>query len=279
VTETNLFLAPDGKWLSRSQIVSLLEEVDAASANVLYVHTGMTFGTPNPALARRELLGCLFDMLQSLRVPTLCFPTFTFSFCNGDDYCVQTSRSKMGALNEYVRLLPNAVRSTDPLMSSVAVGQDVELVQNLGKCSIGGQSTFDKLHQRGRVKFLFFGTTVSECFTYTHYVEERMHSAYRYQRQFRGKIKDGERSWDDEYTLFVRYKNAKPRTNGLLENDLLNRGLLRKRCCGASSISCVDEEGSYQSIAEQLRQNPLCYIDWDPGDRDMAFHVHNMVSL
>ena len=279
MTDVNLFLAPNGKWIRLSQIVSLLEEVDAASANVLYIHTGMTFGTPNPALSRQELLGSVFDILRSLAVPTLCFPTFTFSFCNGDDYCVQTSRSKMGALNEYVRMLPQAIRSTDPLMSSVVVGQDLDLVTSVGKSSIGENSTFDKLHKHTGVKFLFFGTTVSECFTYTHYVEERTRSAYRYQRAFRGKIKDGERCWDDEYTLFVRYKNAKPRTDRLLENDLLNRGLLQKRSCGASSISCVDEPGGYETVADHLRKNPLCYVDWDPSDRDMTFQAHNMVSL
>jgi aminoglycoside 3-N-acetyltransferase len=186
----------------------------------------------------------------------------------------------MGALNEYIRKLPGAIRSVDPLMSSVLIGEDRDLVENLGKHSIGANSTFDKLHRRGAaVKFLFVGTTVSECFTYTHYVEERRAIPYRYNRDFTGRITDGDRSWEDTYTLFVRYKGVMPGSSGLLESDLLRRGLLRKVGCGTSSISCVDEPDGYQTIVQHLRENPACYLDADPGDRNTEFAVSNMVAL
>lgn len=279
MNDTNLFFAPDGHWITRSQFISALEQVRATDARILYIHTGMTFGAPNPALVRQELLSCLFDVLRSLRIPTLCFPTFTFSFCNGEEYCVQTSRSRMGALNEYVRKLPDAIRSVDPLMSSALIGEDADLVQNLGKNSIGENSTFDKLHRRAGVKFLFFGTTVSECFTYTHYVEERLRSSYRYDRRFSGRISDGGRTWEDEYTLFVRYQGAVPNTNGMLEADLLRRGMLRKTHCGGSSIACVSEADGYEAIDSHLRHHPNCYVVWNPDERNTHFVAHKMVAL
>ena len=121
----------------------------------------------------------------------MCVPTFTFSFCNRQHYCVPTSASKMGAFNEFVRRVPEAVRSIDPLMSNAVLGDDPDIVTNLSRNSIGEGSTFDKLHQRGAgVKFLFLGTTVSDCFTYTHYVEERLAVPYRYNRTFTGRIGD-----------------------------------------------------------------------------------------
>ena len=163
----NLFQSGDGSWVTSATLLTILEKIKAPEASVLYIHSGLNFGTPNPDLGRKELLAHLYGLIASLGVPTICFPTFTFSFCNGEDYNVQTSRSRMGALNEYVRGLPETVRSEDPLMSSVVVGEDHDLVHNLGKDSIGTNSTFDKLHQRGSgVKFLFFGVTVSDCFTW-----------------------------------------------------------------------------------------------------------------
>ena len=280
MTDISLFQLRDGSWITSSHLLSLLEKVRAQDARVLYMHTGLTFGAPNPGLSRRELLGHLYDVVASLGVPTLLVPTFTFSFCNGNDYGVQTSRSKMGALNEYIRKLPGAIRSVDPLMSSVLIGEDRDLVEDLGKHSIGANSTFDKLHRRGAaVKFLFVGTTVSECFTYTHYVEERLAIPYRYNRDFTGGITDGDRSWEDTYTLFVRYKGVMPGSSGLLESDLLRRGLLRKVGCGTSSISCVDEPDGYGTIVEHLRENVSCYLDADPGDRNTEFSVDNMVAL
>jgi aminoglycoside 3-N-acetyltransferase len=276
----NLFQSGDGSWVTSATLLTILENVKAPEASVLYVHSGLNFGTPNPEIGRRELLGHLFGLIASLGIPTICFPTFTFSFCNGEDYNVQTSRSKMGALNEYVRGLPETVRSEDPLMSSVVLGKDDDLVQNLGKDSIGANSTFDRLHQRGSgVKFLFFGVTVSDCFTYTHYVEERLNMPYRYNRGFSGRITNDGRSWRDTYRLFVRYRGVVPNSNGFLESDLVRRGLLRKENCGGASIACLDEPDGYATIAEHLAVNANCYIAEDPGDKNVEFTVRNMVSL
>jgi len=277
--ETRLFQTQDGSWITGSTILSLLERVKAADATVLYMHTGLTFGAPNRELKRQELLARLYELIRSLRIPTLCVPTFTFSFCNGENYCVQTSRSKMGALNEYIRGLPEALRSVDPLLSSALVGQDHDLVQNLGTDSIGENSTFDKLHSRKGVKFLFFGATVSECFTYTHYVEERLHAPYRYNRRFSGDITDGDRTWQDTYTLFVRYHGVAQSASGMLERALLSRGLLRREVCGENSIACLDEPDAYELIVSHLRDNMYCYIAEDPRDRNTDFHAHNMVAL
>jgi len=186
----------------------------------------------------------------------------------------------MGALNEYIRKLPEAVRSVDPLMSAVVVGKDIGLVQNLGKNSIGKNSTFDKLHRWGAgVKFLVFGTTVRECFTYTHYVEERLQAPYRYDRAFSGKISDSGGTWEDTYTLFVRYEGVVPADDGKLENDLMRRGFLRKEACGNASISCVAEPEAYQTIVEHLSENMYAYIASDPRDRNTEFFARNMVAL
>jgi len=276
----NLFLNHDGSWITSSDILSLLERVKAPEAQVLYLHTGLTFGPPNPKLPRQEILGCIYDMIRSLAVPTILAPTFTFSFCNGEDYSVSESRCRMGALNEYIRKLPEAVRSVDPLLSSALVGPERSLVQDLGKDSVGEGSTFDKLHRRGAgVKFLFFGATLSECFTYTHYIEERLNVPYRYRREFSGKIVDGGRSWRDTYSLFVRYRGVVPSSSGMLEAALLRRGLLRREPCGAASIACVDEPGAYATVVEHLHENVYCYIAEDTGDRNTTFSARNMVAL
>lgn len=278
--DIELFQTTTGDRITTSMLLRSLEKVRAPEADILFMHTGMTFGPPMPALRRTELLEHLALLIAELGIPNLLVPTFTFSFCNGEDYNVQTSRSRMGALNEHLRKLPGAIRSVDPLMSSVLIGRERALVEGLGHHSIGADSTFDRIHDRGaRAKFLFFGTTVSECFTYTHYVEERIGSPYRYQRDFRGNITDAGKTWDDAYTLFVRYKDVVPNPDGKLERTLLERGLLRKMVCGASSISCIDEADGYAVIAEQLHDDPYAYIRSDPRDRNTDFTAHNMVAL
>ena len=82
--ELKLFLNADGSWITTSDLRRLLDRVRAYDARVLFIHTGMTFGPPNPELRRSVLLAHLLEILRDLHVPTLCLPTFTFSFCNGE---------------------------------------------------------------------------------------------------------------------------------------------------------------------------------------------------
>jgi aminoglycoside 3-N-acetyltransferase len=280
VKKVNLFRDADDSWITTETMLRLLESVGAADARILYIHSAISFGAPNPDLRRNVLLSEMYQVLAALNVPNICVPTFTFSFCNGEDYSVQTSRSRMGAFNEYVRRLPEARRSNDPLLSSTLIGDDQDLVTPASRDSIGEGSTFDKLHQRGKgVKFLFMGTTVSECLTYSHYVEERLNVPYRYNRAFTGSITDGERTWQDTSQLFVRYKGVVPSSRGMLEKELLGSGLLRKVVCGASSIACVSEPDAYGTIVAHLSADISCYLEADPGDRNTEFSVSNMVAL
>ncbi len=275
-----LFQSTAGSIISEDTLRAALDRVRAADCRILYIHTGMHFGAPNPELGRTGLLTRLWDILRGLGVPTLLFPTFTFSFCNGQDFDVAQSRSRMGALNEYVRKLPGTMRSLDPLMSSAVTGLDRGLATNTGHHSIGENSIFDRLHLRGRdVKFLFFGTTASDCFTYTHYVEESLGAPYRYRREFTGNITSGGRTWHDTYILFVRYHGVVPATSGKLEADLIRRGHLHKVACGDSSISALAEPDGYSTIVEHLTADPYAYIASDPRDRDTHFEAHDMVAL
>ena len=120
--ETVLFQTRDNRPVTDRSIASALETVKAHDAKVLYMHTELSFGMPVPGLSRGELLGCLLAVIRETGVPTLCVPTFTFSFCNGEDYDVQWSASKMGVLNEYIRKLPEAVRSLDEAGEQIRAG-------------------------------------------------------------------------------------------------------------------------------------------------------------
>lgn len=279
--EVKLFMGRDGTWVTNKELLAALDSVGAYDCRVLYMHTELSFGKMNPALSRVQMLDLLCETIFALAVPSLCVPTFTFSFCNDEDYDVQHSKSKMGALNEHIRKMSNAMRSVDPLMSSTIIGEDKDLVENLGRKSIGADSTFDKLHHRKGVKFLFLGASLSNYFTYTHYVEERSNVPYRYNREFSGLITNGATTYGDTYTLFVRYWNVVPATDGRLEKYLAEKGLLRKVGYGDGTISCVNEPAAYETIESQLRENVDCYLA-SPYPReklDQHFEAHHMVAL
>jgi aminoglycoside 3-N-acetyltransferase len=277
--ETTLFRSHDK--VTNSDLLRCLESVGAGDCRLLYVHSEMSFGKPNPELGKTGLLQAVLDTLLELGVPTLCVPTFTFSFCNGVGYDVKQSRSKMGVFNEYIRRLPQAERSTDPLMSSAAVGEDKSVVRNVGHHSIGEGCTFDKMHAAKNARFLFLGVGAAKCFTYTHFVEERVRVPYRYDREFTGTITDGERQYEDTYTLFVRYNGVQPETTTKFEDYLVKAGLMKKVACGDNFVSSIAEPVAYETIAGKIREDANYFLaaPYPPDRKDTHFEAHDMVAL
>jgi aminoglycoside 3-N-acetyltransferase len=282
MTQQPLFKTAKGNPVTVDEVRAALEQVHAYDCRLLYMHTGLSFGVPNPKLSRDELLTTIYQLLRGLRVPTLCVPTFTFSFCNGEDYDSTRSKSRMGALNEFIRRQPEAVRSVDPLMSVAVVGEDRDLAENLGHESIGAGSTFDKLSRRPGAKFLFLGVGLGDCFTYMHHLEWVAGVPYRYNRAFTGKITQAGKTYEDTYQLFVRYHNVKPNAASHTYGQLLKeRGLLRETALGDSCIGCVGEPEARAVYNELLRQEPNYFIErpFRVEEADRTFAPQNMVAL
>jgi aminoglycoside 3-N-acetyltransferase len=277
-----LFKTAQGIPVTSDNLRAALDRIRAHDCKILYMHTGLSFGLPNPELNRAQLLDTIYQAVRSLGVPTLCVPTFTFSFCNGEDYDSARSKSRMGAINEYIRQRPEAIRSVDPLMSVVVVGEDREIAENLGHESTGANSTFDKLSRRQGVKFLFLGVGVGDCFTYMHYLEWVANVPYRYNREFTGKITHKGKSYEDTYILFVRYNNVKPNTASYTYERLLEeRGVLRVTPLGDSSIRCMGEQDARAVYLELLQNDPNYFIvnPFHPEHADHTFVTKNMVAL
>ena len=259
-----------------------LKESAADQADVLYVHSGLTFGQVPKGISRNSLLTEMIDVILGLGVKTVCMPTFTFSFCNGVNFDVQSSRSHMGALNEHFRKRDGVVRSADPLMSVAATGEDLDLVLNLGEQSTGRDSNFDKLNSRSNVRFLFLGVHPGDCFTYMHYLEWLAGVPYRYDRDFTGDVIDNGQTTTVTKKLFVRYNGVIPNNASYTYGDLLHEQNYLTRCSlGDSSVSSVALEPARDLYLELLNEDPNYFIT-EPFDRNRVtdeFVAHNMVAL
>lgn len=278
-----LFFTELNESISNVDLLNSLKSIGSNDADILYIHSALNFGAPNTALKKKDLLNIIFETLIDLRVSTMIFPTYTFSFCNGDNFNVQETKTPMGILNEYVRKQPVAIRSIDPLMSNVLIGENHDLVKKIGKNSIGEESTFDHLHNTPlKVKFLFLGPAIGDCFTYMHFIEERLKIPYRYTRDFTGIITDQSQSYEDTYKLFVRYNNVIPGAGSYIyENMLLERGHAKKMKLGNSHVSITDENSSYSTYVELISKYPNFFLK-EPFVKQKAlkdFFMKNMVSL
>lgn len=281
--EKKLFLDKQNHWLTNVELLELLQELGAGDCKILYIHSSLTFGVPNVALKKKELLDSLCEVILSLGVDTVCMPTFTFSFCNGKTYNPQTSTSRMGVLNEYFRKQDGVIRSYDPLMSVALWGKDRELVENIGHSSCGANSTFDKIRHRDQVKFLFLGPKIGDCLTYMHYLEWLYAVDYRYERVFRGVIElDGDK-YVDEYDLFVRYRGVIANTASyVFEQRMYDNKTARIMSCGDGTISLVDEKSAAIEYRKCLEEDPYFFVDLERGTlyKDKTFVLsQEMVAL
>lgn len=279
--ETVLFNSKNGS-VTNTDFFNALRSLDAHKTDVLYIHTALNFGVPG-ILKKKELLESIYDTLKELCVETIIFPAYTFSFCNGVGFDVQNSKTQMGLLNEFVRQKDEAIRSIDPLMSNVLIGKHTEFVTGIEKCSIGKNSTFDLLHETSlKVKFLFLGPRIGDCFTFMHYIEERENVPYRYRRMFTGEITDGSRCYVDSYEIFVRYSNVLPGPGSYVyENILLEKGIARKKKIGDGAITILEERPAYACYVDLLKMSPSFYISepFDDTSKTTEFNVSNMVAL
>lgn len=283
MNEVNLFLAKDGKWVTNKSMMETLLALGADKCDILYIHTSLSFGTPNPDLKKKAMLGELLNVIKELGVKTVCMPTFTFSFCNGLDYNPVTSVSRMGVLNEFFRKQEGVIRSADPLMSVALLGEDKDLVTGVGHVSCGENSTFDKLRHRDNVKFLFLGPKIGDCLTYMHYMEWLYSVDYRYNRIFRGNVTIGDKTSVEEYALFVRYKSVVPNTASYdYEQKMYDNGTAFVAKCGDGTISIVDEKDASVEYKKCLDENPYYFVDFenDVFVKDKTFKLdHEMVAM
>ena len=256
-----LFRDQQGNGLYRGDFESALHSVGADDCDVLLIHSELSFGTPNPVLKRREILSELLDVFKSAGPKTLLFPTFTFSFSNGEDYDVNSSRSRMGALTEFARKQEGAARSINPQMSFVVLGENKSLVEDIGKECIGAKSTFEKLHHCANAKILFFGTSIDRCFTHRHYVEYVLNVPYRYNLDFSGTIIDASgATYRDTYTIFVKYRDVIPYTPPDFEEGLIADGIMKKAVLGDAPLTCFTEADGFSATKLRIENDVNAFL-------------------
>ena len=276
-----LFTDTSGKEITNIHILESLRNIDADKCDVLYVHTALTFGVPK--IGKFELLKELYSIFNKLNVPTLILPTFTFSFPNGMDFDVQNSKTSMGVFNEYFRKQDGVIRSADPLMSNALLGKHTEFITNIGKNSCGEGSTFDLLHKTElKVKFLFFGTRIGDCFTFMHYIEDKLKVPYRYARPFTGNITDNGKTYTDTFNLCVRYNNVFPGAGSYIyENIMIEKCIAKQVSLGNSRITIVSEKPAFILYQDIIQTYPSFFLSdpFDESKKTTEFNVENMVAL
>jgi aminoglycoside 3-N-acetyltransferase len=187
---------------------------------------------------------------------TLVVPTFTYSFSGGDIFDVDHTPSKMGAFAEWVRKEPRAHRSADPFYSVAAIGaRAVEMTRDAPENSFAPGAFFDRLTKAGG-KVLNMNFDAGS--TLVHYVERELRVPYRFDKSFRGTIREGGVERQARATIWVRYLSDDALTAAFEPFSALARekGRFVTRPLGRGEIGLIGARDTFDLIKATLPARP-----------------------
>lgn len=268
---STLFIGSDQREYSADDVWNALKAVNADDCETLFLHSDIMFGKFAPGVKRNDFLSELYGALNSLGVKNLIVPTFTYSFCNNEVYDVNNSRTSMGALNEYIRKQDGRFRTLDPLLSLSVPAELKSTFLNIGDHSLGENSGLDMIHRMGGVKFLFFGVRMGYCFTYLHYIEKMMDVPYRFDLPFEGTVIDenGNSIKKTQYIHTACY-GVKPADFYYFEDELEERGILKKTQLGDRTVACLDETDAWREIRAKIEGDINYFLEQPFTQADLA---------
>ena len=266
-----LFYDSDSKLYTTDDIRRALVEIGAADSEVLFIHSDVMFGKPAEGFKRRAYLETLYEIVSSFGNKKMIVPTFTYSFCNRENYAVMDSKTSMGAFNEYVRKIGDRYRTDDPLLSISTPMELKFFFSDLGEHSLGLNSGLDRLHHMDGVKFLFLGAEMAECFTYVHYVEKILEVPYRFDMPFEGEIKypDGTTKHRKQYIHTQCYGVKLPPKYDYFEEEMADKGYLKKVRIGDKYIGCISEKDAYREIKSHIENNIYYFLEKPFKEKDL----------
>ena len=276
-----LFVDDNNKKYCEDDVYNALIQIGAADCQTIFLHSSLVFGElalQGGRTNRREYLGAFYSALQRLGVKYLIVPTFTYSFCNNEVYNVEKSPTSIGALNEFIRKLPNRYRTLDPLLSFSIPIELKNKFENLGVHSLGKGSGFEVLQKMSGVKFLFLGTRLYESFTFLHHVECLRSVPYRFNMPFTGKIL----SYDNKIYEVTQYihtacTGASLREDTKFEDYLTEQGYLKKIPLGNSFVSAISQDDAFREINKVLDEDIYYFLNEPPTQLEKKYTYDSKV--
>ncbi|HEY7575491.1 MAG TPA: DUF4910 domain-containing protein [Thermoanaerobaculia bacterium] len=259
---------------TKGELVSALRAVGLCEGDVVFAHVGAAaLGRPEGGegeIAPDALLAAFGEVLGESG--TLLVPTYTFSFCRGEDFDVAQTPTAGGpwspsvAFLEFVRGRPGAVRSRDPIHSVAGIGSRAkEMLQSVAPTCFGAGSVFARLRAAG-AKVCLIGLPLEEA-SFRHHVEESVGVPFRFRKLFTGRIRDAEGLRRAGWVYFVRIlaENGQP-DGARLEEITRRKGVCRSARVGKGEVLAFDAPAFFELTAAEISRDPWLTAKGPAGD-------------
>jgi aminoglycoside 3-N-acetyltransferase len=180
-----------------------------------------------------------------------------------------SSPSTGGLLSEFVRNLPDAVRSQHPIVSVAGVGPMAEPICGGNHCSgFGWDSPWGRMH-RENVRFVCLGLGLSKGLSFLHYIEAMFGVPYQYTKVYRAPVYRDRMPIAGPFTLSVRYLDFGIQYNYLeYEKYMLSARLADERRFERGLLfQTTNASQAFTGGFNCLNKNRFCFLQAPPNFR------------
>jgi len=227
--------------------------------DIIFSHSAIgNLGLPQGARSAEEACRLVYAAIREALGPqgTLLVPTYTLSFTRNEIFDPAEAPSPMGRFAEYIRRLPGSVRSIDPLFSIAGIGKSAKtLLATIPPTSFGADCVYERL-LRDDAWIVNLGLDL-DYLTILHHIEWRLRVPYRFDKIFRGVIRQGADDRELEWTYYVRHLSANSEPDlGRFLRDAREQGLIRYAAVGKGRLAAMRCRAIAERISRLVAADP-----------------------
>ena len=244
---------------TRQRLMQTLRAVLPSRPGLAVIHSSLS-GLVGPATLSRWDVLAAFDGLVADGW-TVALPAFTFSFCGGKPFDLQSSPSETGILADWALAgLAQARRTPHPIYSFVTAGPLANELVSLRPLTTFGEGSPFEFFERHNAILVMLGCGWKYC-TQFHRYEETARVPYRYFKEFSGQARLEQTEGSVTARMLVRDLVIDPendfssaiaalRSQGAIATQTLWRGEIEAAPVAALAAVCT----------EQLAKDPFAYV-------------------
>jgi aminoglycoside 3-N-acetyltransferase len=272
------------KKLSRADFAAALASLGIRRGDLLHVQSDLLRIGPVEAPANREaIVEFYLSGLQDAIGPEGTLTTCT-SFEDygrfGTSFVREKSPSRVGALSEYIRTRPGAVRSMHPIMSITAIGPLAEEICGGNHYDgFGYASPWGELHRRNAHILTLGMDAGGGGTTFFHYVEKLYGVPYQYTKMYTHPVYAQGREVPGPFTLSVRYLDfGIVNTPVRVKTRMLELGEAREAQTGYARSWCARSHAIVGRMMQMFDQDRWMMLESPPKFRPGVMPMDGMTG-
>jgi len=244
--------------LTALEYLNCLKLVGVQNSDVVHVQSDLyKIGVVDAARNRNAVLEFYMNGLRGAIGPegTVSVATGGGDYARfGTPFIHESTVSELGALSNYVRQCPEAVRSMHPLASVAAIGpKSHEICGGAHYDAYGYHSPWAKLHHNDAL-ITTLGLGLNDGgLTFIHYIEKLYGVPYQYTKIYNVPVLMGEENLEGPFTMSVRYLDLNVFENvSRVKNDLFEAGVAKMLPLGDGYIWAVRASSFVDFVCDKL---------------------------